>query len=156
MSESGTKAVIWRVQMTQPAVRMAFLKAMWKWKELPRRPPRGPLQHSRFSFSWHCENIHPTTYWVFVYVCKDKECVKGRLKKSILYMRAYVFQDHSPLSRREVFFNPFAKVKVPRRVNDSLGRMYCWHGPGIFGLFGLSGFGGLLSGFRFELSVLIN
>ena len=33
--------------------------------------------------------------------------------------------------------------------------LFCWHSPGIFGLFGLSGFGGLLSGFRFGLSVLI-
>ena len=32
---------------------------------------------------------------------------------------------------------------------------YCWHGPGIFGLFGLSGFRGLLSGFRFGLLGLI-
>ena len=82
MSESGTKAVIWRVQMTQPAVRMAFLKAMWKWKELPRRPPRGPLQHSRFSFSWHCENIHPCRYWASVYAC--------------LFRLVYLDQCHTP------------------------------------------------------------
>ena len=59
-----------------------------------------------------------------------------------------VLQLQCCLSKQRILEKYFSK---PLSQPDA----YCWHGPGIFGLFGLSGFGVFLSGFRFGLSGLI-
>ena len=100
MSESGTKAVVWRVQMTLPAVRMA-LKQCGSGRNRCRAAERPTTALSLlFSFSWHCENIHPSRYRVpLLCLCAHKERVKVGTKESTLLDEG-VFQDHSPLSVR--------------------------------------------------------
>ena len=82
MSESGTKAVVWRVQMTLPAVRMA-LKQCGSGRNRCRAAERPTTALSLlFSFSWHCENIHPSRYRVpLLCLCAHKEHVKVGTKE---------------------------------------------------------------------------
>ena len=72
MSLGLRKAVVWRVQMTLPAVRMALKQCRSGgrkgWNCLRAAAPRDPLLQlsSIVSLSpdWHCENIHPGRYSV--------------------------------------------------------------------------------------------
>ena len=57
----GTKAVVWRVQMTLPAVRMALKQCGSGGRNCFPADERPTTALSPFSFFWHGENIHPSS-----------------------------------------------------------------------------------------------